>query len=82
MERGGTTCGISKHENTKGLVSKDTVECQFLYELQGTAYLNSDVTAFLDDVMIEQCSYNWYLLPAVTLPPVKLQLTKLLFPPE
>lgn len=52
------TCVISKHENTKGLVSKDTVECQFLYELQGTAYLNSDVTALLDDIMIEQCSHN------------------------
>lgn len=51
---------VCKHENTKGLVTVDTVKCQFLYELQGSLYLNSDVTAILDDVKIEQVESNRY----------------------
>ncbi|KAM5341975.1 hypothetical protein ACJ41O_015006 [Fusarium nematophilum] len=44
---------VCKHNNTRGLVTEDTVKNQFLYELQGNLYLNSDVTAILDDVKIE-----------------------------
>ncbi|KAJ5543188.1 hypothetical protein N7461_009191 [Penicillium sp. DV-2018c] len=48
-------CVITKHPNTGGLVDVDTVRCQFLYELQGNVYLNSDVSAILDDIVVEQC---------------------------
>lgn len=48
------TCTITKHANTGGMVDVDTVRCQFLYELQGNIYLNSDVSAILDDITIEQ----------------------------
>ncbi|KAJ5348356.1 uncharacterized protein MYU51_015169 [Penicillium brevicompactum] len=48
------SCVITKHEGTGGLVDVDTVRCQFLYELQGNVYLNSDVSAILDDVVVEQ----------------------------
>ncbi|KAF2476072.1 uncharacterized protein BDR25DRAFT_350345 [Lindgomyces ingoldianus] len=39
------------HDNSakKSFVTEDTVECQFIYELQGNIYLNSDVKAILDD---------------------------------
>jgi hypothetical protein len=48
------SCIITKHLNTGGMVNADTVKCQFLYELQGNVYLNSDVSAGLDDVVVEQ----------------------------
>lgn len=44
---------ITKHEGTNGLVNVDTARCQFLYELQGSVYLNSDVTAHIADIIIE-----------------------------
>lgn len=53
----GTTI-ITKHENTNGLVNVDTVKCQFLYELQGSIYLNSDVTAHIADIKIEAAGPN------------------------
>lgn len=52
------TAVITKHENTKGLVNEDNVKCQFLYELQGSIYLNSDVTANAKDIKIEQVGKN------------------------
>ena len=48
------TCTITKHGGTGGIINVDTVRCQFLYELQGSIYLNSDVKAYLNDVKIEQ----------------------------
>jgi hypothetical protein len=36
------------------MVDVDTVRSQFLYELQGNVYLNSDVSAKLDDIVIER----------------------------
>jgi len=48
------SCVVTKHDNTNGVVNTDTVTTQFLYELQGNVYLNSDVKAYLDDVSIEQ----------------------------
>lgn len=48
------TCTITKHEGTNGMVTEDTVRCQFLYEIQGNVYLNSDVTAVLDNVQVKQ----------------------------
>jgi hypothetical protein len=49
---------VCKHEKTNGLVTVDTVKCQFLYELQGNIYLNSDVAAILGEVKIEQAGNN------------------------
>ena len=48
------SCVITKHENTKGMVTTDIVKYQFLYELQGDIYLNSDVKGILDDVKVEE----------------------------
>ena len=48
------TCVITKHEGTNGLVNEDTVLTQFLYELQGDIYLNSDVKAYISDIKVEQ----------------------------
>jgi hypothetical protein len=52
VEKDGT-CVITKHDGKNGLVNEDTVKCQFLYELQGNIYLNSDVKAILDDVRVQ-----------------------------
>ena len=41
------TCVIMKHENTNGIVNVDVVKCQFLYELQGDIYLNSESSIVL-----------------------------------
>ncbi|PFH62931.1 hypothetical protein XA68_10984 [Ophiocordyceps unilateralis] len=43
---------ITKHDGTGGFVTPDTVKCQFLYELQGTIYLNSDVKADVKSIMV------------------------------
>ncbi|KAJ5920997.1 hypothetical protein N7466_009323 [Penicillium verhagenii] len=50
---GDGTCTITKHPGTQGMVNVDTVRSQFLYELQGTAYLNSDVSAHIADFQAE-----------------------------
>ncbi|KEF52724.1 uncharacterized protein A1O9_11141 [Exophiala aquamarina CBS 119918] len=60
------TSVITKHENTRGLVNEDNVKCQFLYELQGGIYLNSDVAANTTDIKIEQVGKNRVRLSNVT----------------
>ena len=52
------TSVITKHDGTNGLVNQDNVKCQFLYELQGSTYLNSDVSADTADIKIEQVGKN------------------------
>ena len=52
------TCIIIMHDTGKGIVNEDTVKCQFLYELQGTTYLNSDVTADLTHTTIQSVGKN------------------------
>ncbi|GFN15020.1 acyclic terpene utilization AtuA family protein [Aspergillus tubingensis] len=47
------TCVITKHPNTQGIVNSETVSSQFLYELQGSTYLNSDVSAYIGDVAVK-----------------------------
>lgn len=59
------SCVVTKHEGTKGLVNVDNVTCQFLYELQGSIYLNSDVTADAKDVRVEQVGKNRVKLSGV-----------------
>lgn len=47
-------CVVTKHEALNGFVTADTVKCQFLYELQGNIYLNSDVKADTTNICIEE----------------------------
>lgn len=51
-------CVVTKHEALKGIVTADTVKCQLLYELQGNIYLNSDVTADIAHIKVEQEASN------------------------
>ncbi|QBI21633.1 acyclic terpene utilization AtuA family protein [Egibacter rhizosphaerae] len=44
---------ITKHAGTGGLVSVGTVTAQLLYEIDGPAYPNPDVTTHLDTVRVE-----------------------------
>ncbi|OAL35130.1 hypothetical protein AYO20_05607 [Fonsecaea nubica] len=53
------TAVITKHENTeKGVVNADTIKCQFLYEIQGAIYLNSDVSADTTNIVIRDVGKN------------------------
>lgn len=58
---GDGSCVIAKHAGTDGVINVDTVRCQFLYELQGTAYLNSDVSAHIADVQVEDVGKDRYV---------------------
>ncbi|KAJ5414227.1 hypothetical protein N7509_000854 [Penicillium cosmopolitanum] len=48
------TCIITKCQQHAGAVTKHNTIAQFLYELQGEQYLNSDVVANLHNVQIEE----------------------------
>ena len=60
------TCVITKHEGTKGLVNEDTVLSQFLYELQGDVYLNSDVKAYIADIQVKQVGKDRVRVTGIT----------------
>src|ERR1700761_1174024 len=45
---------IRKEKNTGGCVTVGSVLSQLLYEIQGPLYYNSDVTASIEDIKIEQ----------------------------
>jgi hypothetical protein len=45
---------ITKHPGTGGLVSIGTITAQLLYEIQGTRYLNPDVTTRFDSIRLQQ----------------------------
>jgi hypothetical protein len=45
---------ITKHPDTGGAVTIDTVTAQLVYEVQSTRYLNPDVTTLLDTVRLRQ----------------------------
>ncbi|BFZ56953.1 hypothetical protein PYCC9005_004003 [Savitreella phatthalungensis] len=49
---------ITKHQDLPGHIDRSVVACQLLYELQGSVYLNSDVTADLDDIAIDNDGPN------------------------
>lgn len=51
-------CVITKAESLNGIVTRDVVTCQLLYELQGNIYLHSDVKADITNVSVEQQSKN------------------------
>jgi len=48
------SCVITKHEDTGGAVTVDTVTAQLLYEVGDPAYLNPDVVAHLDTLTLDQ----------------------------
>lgn len=59
---------VTKHDNTNGLVSSDTVKCQLLYELQGNIYLHSDVKADIANILVEDVGNNrWAFNPNIYL---------------
>jgi hypothetical protein len=58
-------CIITKADSLRGFVTKDIVTCQFLYELQGNIYLNSDVKADTKEIRIEQESENRVLVTGI-----------------
>lgn len=62
---------VTKNKGSGGEVSVNTLTSQFLYEIQGPWYYNSDVTAILDDISFEQISANRVALRGVkgALPP-------------
>jgi hypothetical protein len=62
---------ITKNKGSGGEVSPNTLTSQFLYEIQGPWYFNSDVTALLDDISFEYISENRVALRGVkgALPP-------------
>ncbi|KAL2369656.1 hypothetical protein RJZ57_005933 [Blastomyces gilchristii] len=72
----GGSCVVTKHEGTKGLVNVDVVKCQFLYELQGDVYLNSDVKAYTQNISIEAVGKDRVRVSGVTggLPPPTTKL--------
>jgi len=45
---------VTKHDDTGGAVTVDTVTAQLMYEIQSTAYLNPDVTTHLDSIRLAQ----------------------------
>jgi hypothetical protein len=62
---------VTKNKGSGGEVSVNTLTSQFLYEIQGPWYFNSDVTAILDDISFEQLSTDRLALRGVkgALPP-------------
>jgi hypothetical protein len=59
------TSVITMHDTGKGIVNEDNVKCQFLYELQGSVYLNSDVKADVKSIRIESVGKNRVKLSGV-----------------
>lgn len=56
---------VTKNKGSGGQVSVDTLTSQFLYEIQGPWYFNSDVTAVLDDISFEYLSEHRVALRGV-----------------
>lgn len=70
------TSVVTMHDTGKGLINEDIVRCQFLYELQGAIYLNSDVTADVSDIQIEEVGRNRVRISGIqgTAPPPTTKL--------
>lgn len=61
---------ITKPVNTNGAVTMDTVKAQFLYEIQGSHYLNPDVIARIDKARLEDIGPDRVRMTGITgLPP-------------
>ena len=57
IEQTGETV-ITMEQGRDGLVTTATIASQLLYEIQGPLYYNSDVTASIEDVKLEQVGKN------------------------
>lgn len=51
-------CVLTMEEDRDGLVTVATIASQLLYEIQGPLYYNSDVTASIENVNLEQVGEN------------------------
>ncbi|KAK5044466.1 hypothetical protein LTR84_010747 [Exophiala bonariae] len=61
---------ITKLTGSGGAVTTETVKAQLLYEIQGPWYFNSDVTAVLDEIRIDQLEPDVVAISGITaLPP-------------
>jgi hypothetical protein len=60
------TCVVTKAESLPGLVNVETIKAHFLYELQGTKYLNSDVAARCREITMVQEGPNRVHVSGVT----------------
>ena len=67
---------ITKHDGTGGMVTVDTVTAQLLYEVQGTDYLNPDVTADLTSIRLSEAGANRVAITGVrgSEPPERLKV--------
>jgi hypothetical protein len=70
------SCVITKHPDTGGAVTVDTVTAQLLYEIQGERYLGPDVTTRLDSIRLEQQAPDRVAVTGVTgeAPPERLKV--------
>lgn len=59
-------CIITKPKNSNGAVTVDTIKAQFLYEIQGSRYLNPDVIAKIDQVQLTEIGPNRVSMTGVT----------------
>lgn len=57
---------ITKGEMTNGAVTKESVITQLVYELQGSYYVNPDVTAYLPNICITEIAKNRVLVTGAT----------------
>ncbi len=67
---------ITKHDGTGGLVSRDTVTAQLMYEVQSTSYLGPDVTTHLDTIELADDGRDRVLISGVrgSAPPDRLKV--------
>jgi hypothetical protein len=67
---------ITKHPDTGGVVSADTVTAQLVYEIQSQRYLGPDVTARLDTIDVEDLGDDRVRLSAIRgeAPPARLKV--------
>jgi hypothetical protein len=56
---------VDKMPNTDGVVNKQTVTSQLVYEIQGPLYYNSDVVAELSNIELEEVGKNRIRLTGV-----------------
>jgi len=57
---------ITKHADTGGAVTVDTVTAQLVYEVSGPTYLNPDVTTYLDTMSVTQSGDDRVAISGVT----------------
>ena len=70
------SCVVTKHDDTGGAVTVDTVTAQLVYEIQSTQYLGPDVTTRLDSVELTQLAPDRVAISGVRgqAPPARLKV--------